>query len=333
MIMTTPQIIGLILGISAIGFYIVARNIVPKELLRLLNALAIDVALPMLIFTIFMVGFNPKESPGWWAMPIWSALFTGLTFVLVLVFNRFFSKEVRIESSVALFLNNPHFIPISVIVGVYGIRSPHLVNLFLFTVFTISFYFSVYSIFFKKSKLICGVSLPIKLEEEPVKEMVSKKSSIDLKKLINPVVKGTFLVVIIKLLGIAPYVPDVVVYITEQVGNITFPLLMIIVGGNIYLDMRKLGKIYFLHIIKFVIVKNIVFPAIILAILYVLRPSFGIALILMLQAASPPLSTVPSLVERQKGNADIANQLVVSSFFISVVSIPIMLYLLNQLYA
>lgn len=328
--LTSLQIIGLILGISAIGYYIVARDVVPMQLIRLLNLLATDVALPLFIFTVFMADFSSEGNKGWWLMPVWWILFTGLTFILVLLFSRFFSREVRIESSLALFLNNPHFIPISVIVGVYGIHSSHLVNLFLFTVFTISLYFSCYTIFFRRSKLLFDVQQNLHSGSQG---MGKAKEGFDFKKLFNPVVKATILVLIIKLAGFSAYVPDVVLSVTDQVGNMTFPLLMIIVGGSIYIDMKNLGKIYVFPIIKFIIVKNVFFPVLILMLLYVFRPSFDIALILLLEAASPPLSTVPSLVARQKGNAEIANQFVVSSFFASVVSIPVMLYLLNLLYA
>ncbi|SHJ54049.1 hypothetical protein SAMN02745691_02125 [Parasporobacterium paucivorans DSM 15970] len=331
-VLVSLEVILSILGLVAVGFFVIAKNIIPKELLRLLNALAIEVALPMFIFTAFMMNFDPEENPKWWVMPLLGVVFTGFMFILSAVCCRFMGRDIRIESAEGLFINNPHFIPISIIAGVYGINSPHLVNLFLFTVFTISIYFNMYRVFFKKSRLLCGVDGPPVENEEPQEGDMRQKAGLNWKKLINPVVKATFLAVIIKLLNVDSYIPDVVIGITSHIGDMTFPLVMIILGGELYIDIKKIGKIYLRNIIKFILLKNIVFPCIILIFLYLFHPSFDIAFILLLQAASPPLSTLPVLVGRQNGKKELANQFLVSSFFFSVVSIPLILILLNRLY-
>lgn len=325
-LLTSLEVIVSILGLVAVGVFVTARNIIPKDLLRLLNSLAIEVALPMFIFTTFMLNFDPNENPGWWMMPLWGVLFTAFIFILSVIISRFLNRDIRIEAAEGLFINNPHFIPISIIVGIYGINSPHLVSLFLFTVFSISIYFNVYAVFYKKSRLLCG------LERHPVKDDGQQNEKLNWNKLINSVVKATFLAVIIKLLHVDPYIPDVIVGITKLIGDMTFPLVMIILGGEVYLDIKKIKKVYIGSILKFLFLKNIIFPFIILVFLYWVRPSFEIAFILLLQAASPPLSTLPVLVGRQQGKKELANQFLVTSFFFSVVCIPLILMLLNKIY-
>ena len=60
------------------------------------------------------------------------------------------------------------------------------------------------------------------------------------------------------------------------------------------------------------------------------RWSYNVALILILSAAAPPLSTIPILVKRQNGNMQITNQFLVGSFLFSIISMPLMIMLLGM---
>ena len=106
------------------------------------------------------------------------------------------------------------------------------------------------------------------------------------------------------------------------------PLTMIILG--LYLDFKQRGKIYVKEITKFVLVKNIVFPLIFLAITVWFRPAYGIALLFILQAAVPPVTSTPILTERAGGNKSICNQFVFSSFIFSVITIPLIFWLFSR---
>jgi predicted permease len=110
------------------------------------------------------------------------------------------------------------------------------------------------------------------------------------------------------------------------------PLVMIVLGGYIYIDLKNAGKVYWSPLIKFIICKNIFFPLVMLVILFVIRPSFSVALILLIESAAPPLSTVPILIQREGGNMKIANQYIVSSFIASIATIPVMVALLGLMY-
>jgi predicted permease len=327
-ILTSLEAIAGLLGLGVVGFYIIAKNIVSRDLLRLLSSLAIEVALPLFVFTNLVTKFDPAISPGWWRMPIWWILFSVLMFILSVLFGRLFPKSVRRETALTLFIHNPTFVPLAIIIGMYGSDSPYLGSLFLFTMFTASFFFNIYGVFYKKSRVLLGV------EDAPEQDSGTQagKTGLDFKKLFNPVIKATALALFIKLSGLGVYVPGVILSVTKQIGDMTFPLVMIILGGNICLDMKNSGKIYVAQLIKFVAVKNFAFPLIMLAFLYFLRPPFEIALILLLEAASPPLSTVPVLIGRKSGNTEIANQYLVASFLLSVVFIPLMLSLLDRIY-
>jgi len=320
--------IVVLIGMRAIGFYIIAKNIVSTQLLKLMSSLAIEVAMPLFIFTNLMKNFDPGVYSGWWKLPLWWVFFAFVTLIMTVVSSFLFRKDFRRESRVALYLHNPTFVPLSIIIGVYGSSSPYVIDLILFTLFTSAFYFNFYKLFFRNIPVIGSGSVTA----ETVSPAAEHKPRLDWNKIFNPFIKATFLALFIKLTGLTEYVPAFVLSTTEQVGNIAFPLIMIILGGNVYIDMKSAGRIYVTEIIKYVALKNLLFPLVMLGIIYLLRPSYGVALVLLLQSASPPLSTVPVLIQRQGGHMGIGNQFLVVSFFLTIVTIPLMMILFNRIY-
>ena len=89
---------------------------------------------------------------------------------------------------------------------------------------------------------------------------------------------------------------------------------------------------YIQEVVKFVVIKNVVFPLIFLALLLLLRPDLTIALIVIIQAAVPPITAIPIFVERCAGNRQIASQFVVASFIFSIFSIPAVIYLFSRFF-
>jgi predicted permease len=210
-------------------------------------------------------------------------------------------KENRREFAMALFFQNGIFFPLAIFAGMFGNNSYLLVLLFIFTIFYPAFFFSTGQLFFGKK---------FNLKE-------------NWRKIVHPVLVTTTIAIILRMGGFEIYIPDFVKNIFTLLGGMTLPLIMIILGGNIYIDFKKTGKIQILEIIKFVSVKNIIFPIIFLGILIFLRPSFDIAIIIILQAAVPPITAVPLLTERYGGNRFIVNQFIISSFISSLITIPI----------
>ena len=316
-LLASAEAIFVLIGIGAVGFFVIAKKILPADTLRFLSTLAIEVALPLYVFTNLVDNFDPASAPGWWLLPLLWMLFAVVTFFLSVLFSKLFKKDNRREAAASLYLYNPVFVPLSILIGVYGNDSPYIADLFLFTMFAATFYFNFYPYFFR----------------DPGERLHFRKASIDWKKLFNPLIKATLLALIFTLTGLNRYIPGAIISVTRYIGALSFTLIMFILGGYIYIDMKNAGKIYFAEAIKYVAVKNFVFPLIALAAVWLLRPSFNIALILVLSAAAPPLSTIPILVQRQNGNTQLANQFLVGSFLFSILSIPLMVMLLNALYA
>jgi len=301
---TTFESVAVLLGIGLIGFLIIRKRIVPGNILGLLSPLALEIALPSLIFVNIIQNFSPSTSPDWWQLPLWWGFFTVLSAGLTFIFMFVSQKKTRREFAISLFYQNGIFFPLAILTGMFGDDSSYVIFLFLFALFYAAFFFSTYHFFFEHKE----------------------KKKLDLKKIIHPVLIATILAVVIRLGGAQYAIPDFIISIFALLGGMTIPLIMIILGGNIYIDFKKKGQSQVVEITKFVIIKNILFPIIFLGILALIKPSYHIALIILLQSAVPPVTTVPLVTERLGGDRSIVNQFIVGSFGSSLISIPIMIY-------
>jgi predicted permease len=309
---TTFESVAVLLGIGIIGFWIIKRRIIPSNVLSLLSPLALDIALPSLIFINVIQDFSPSDSPDWWLLPVWWGFFTIVAACLTGIFIFVSKKKTRREFAITLFYQNGIFFPLAVLASMFPDDSSYVVYLFLFTIFYPAFFFSTYRFFFDKKET----------------------TTLDWKKIIHPVLIATILAICIKLAGIYDDdIPYPIRQIFVLLGGMTLPLIMLILGGNIYMDFQKKGKLELMEITKFVIIKNIIYPLIFLGIILLIKPSYHIAIILLLQGAVPPLTAVPLVTERSGGNRSIVNQFIVASFIFSLVTIPIMVFLFGYFYS
>jgi len=312
---TTLQAVLALLGIGLLGFWIIGRRRVPSDTLAFLSSLAIDIALPLLVVANLISDFSPQEYPDWWHMPLWWLGFAIVSLALSLSASFLVKKEIRSEFTIGLFYQNGLFFPVLIIIGLFGEGNQYLVPLFLFTIFHPSVVFSTFTLFFGKR---------------------IQREKLNWRRIANPVLVATVVGLVIGLVSANEYVPEFLVTIVTMVGAIAAPLFMLILGGNIYNDLvykaddNKRSDIR--EVVKFVAIKNVVFPLIFLALLLWLRPNSTVALIVMLQAAVPPITAIPILVERCGGNQKIASKFVVASFIFSIFSIPASLYLFSRFF-
>ncbi len=311
----TFQAVAALLGIGVLGFWLIGRKKVPSTVLGILTSIAIDLALPFLILSNILTQFTPQAVPGWWHMPLWWIGFSIVTLALSLLTTLLVKQEFRGEFAISLFFQNGIFFPLIIITGIFGPNSPYLVLLFLFIFISPSMTFSTYAFFFRRR---------------------SKEPSLALNRIINPLLIMTIIGVILGLLNVKGYIPNFLLMILAMIGATAIPLFMLILGGNIYNDFmnRTAGapKIYTGEVIKFVIVKNLVFPMVLLGLLIWLKPDFPVALILILEAAVPPITAIPIFTERSGGNRAITNQFIVASFAASILTIPAIVYLFARVF-
>ena len=309
LIFSTFESVAVLLGLGFLGFWVISKRILLTDALSFLSILALDIALPSLVFVNIILGFRPEEFPGWWTLPIWWMGFTLFAAIFTGLFMFVSEKRTRREFAVTLFFQNGLFFPLAILTGMYGSESGYIVTLFFFMLLYPSLFFSTNHLFF-------GQQL----------------KKVDWAKILNRVLLATFLAGVIRLLGAHGWVPGFVVTGLKMVGNMTLPILMIILGGNIYIDFKNKGRLHFREITKFLIAKNILLPLVCLSLLAVIRPPYPIALIIVLQSAVPPITAVPIVVERAGGNRNIVNQFMFTSFVFSLATIPLTMYLFGRFF-
>ena len=305
----TFQSVLLLLGIGVFGFLIVQRKVVAENALGALSNLALDLALPCLVFVNIVSSFSPQEIPDWWVLPLWWVVFTGLAALLTGMFMFVSKKTTRREFAMSLFLHNGLFFTLAILTGMFGASSPYIVSLFLFMIFYPAFLFNIYPFFFGKNE-----------------------RKINWRRIFNIVFISTILALVIRFADIQTYVPSIVLTILTMLGAMTVPLLMLVIGGSLSLDFQRKGKIYSGEIAKFVLIKNLLFPLIFLGVLLIIRPSYQIALLLILQSAVPPVTALPIFTKRVGGNESIVNQFLLASFIGSLVSIPLIISLFTMFF-
>jgi len=330
--------VGVLLCLGLLGFCIIARRMMPGSVLGFLSPIVLEIALPSLIFVSIVKNFTLEKFPNWWTIPIWWILFTVAALALSILSALISKVETRKEFAISLFYQNGIFFPLAIISGLFGKDSLYLVILFLFISFHPALFFSTYRFFFKDNSALpqeTGDSEksgqprnPGASQEQDAKlnsdQPQSSGHSIDWKKIIHPVLLMTLIALAIRLFGVHDRVPEFLISGLSMLGAMALPLIMIILGGNIFVDFQKKGKFEILEIIKFIAVKNFLFPLVFLAILLIIRPSYPIALTIFLQSAVPPITAIPIVTERMGGNAAITNQFIVSSYIALLISIPVM---------
>ena len=303
----------ILLGIGIVGFWVARRNVIPENVLGFLTNLAVNIALPCLVFSSILVNFSPDEFPDWWQLPLWWFAYAAISLVLSLITSFISNKDTRSEFIINLFYQNGLFFPLIIIGGVFGQDAPYLPQLYIFIILHPVMFFSTYPFFFRRSS------------QQHQTETLWRR-------IVNPILVATVLAIAVQLAGVKEYLPDFIHSILETLAGMALPLIMIILGGSLYLDFKQKGTIYYKEIIKFLVIKNIVFPLALIGILLLWRPTYSLALLFFLQAAVPPVTATPILTARMGGNKAISTQFVLSSFIFSIVTVPATFILFTQFF-
>ncbi len=297
--LATFQSIATLLGLGFIGFIIIARRIVPQNISLVLSTLAIDIALPLLVFENIITQFNPEKQSNWWLFPLSWAGFMLAQLVLTRLSVRFSGTKFPRELGMALFYQNATFVPLAIITGLWGMDSSMLSYLFLFTLFNATLLFSTYHLFFNQ-----------------------QEQKINLRKIVNNVLLATIVALLLSLTHLQLWIPKFVVAVSRMVGNMALPLLMFVLGGSIYIDFKERGKLYWGEILRFFLLKNILFPFVFIGLLWIIKPAPELSWLIFIESAVPPIISVSIFTQMCGGNRQIANQYLVASFLGSLVSIP-----------
>ncbi len=156
---------------------------------------------------------------------------------------------------------------------------------------------------------------------------------IDWKKVfLNPGLLSTILASVLFVTGIR--FPAVVLEGVDMVGDMTFPLSMLIIGG-LLADIDLLSLFTDLKLYLFSAIKVLVLPLVLLGIFVAVgaAPSFTVALVCITMCAAPTASNTAVLAEVYGGNSALAAKLVGMTTLFSLVTMPAVLSFAERLLA
>lgn len=81
----TFQSVTALLAIGVLGFWVIKRHIIPENILQFLAVLAIDIALPSIVFANIITQFSSSSSVNWWQFPLWWLAFMAVAMTLTLI--------------------------------------------------------------------------------------------------------------------------------------------------------------------------------------------------------------------------------------------------------
>ncbi len=163
------------------------------------------------------------------------------------------------------------------------------------------------------------------------------KQTINVKKaILNPVLIGLFAGIIIKLLKINCGVPEEVIKYSNHFNNIVTPLSMTILGIKLadvkITSLFTSAKCYYVSLLKLV-----VFPSVIVAVLFVLRPISGgiidenVILGFFVAIAMPTAGLASTFADNYSGDTKNAVVFTLGTTLLSIGTIPVLYWILNSI--
>lgn len=311
---TTSLAIIEIFILGLLGFFLIKRKILSYEGLDGISRLVIEVTLPLFIFSKFIKEFRFSLYPNWWIFPILSIVLTLVGFAIA----SFFIWTTRNPNEKRQFLSlvgfqNSGYLPLPLIAALLPSVEANQMFIYLF-LFLVGFNLLMWSF---------GVYLLT----------YQKNRRFEFASLFSPPVVATLVGLLFVSLGLENSIPNFIFRPLQMVGDSTLPLAMFVVGANLAeLEFDK--KINLRALFFIVLTKLIIMPLVILLILINIktRIAYLVALLLLMQAAMPPATSLSVIIRHYKKDDYLINPAIFIGHIISIFTIPILLSLFFFLY-
>jgi len=311
---TTGLAIVEIFILGLLGFFLVKRKILSLEGLDGISRLVIEVALPLFIFCQFIKEFSFSLYPNWWLFPMLSIALTVLGFAL----GGFFVWAVKGSEERRQFLSlvgfqNSGYLPLPLVAALLPAKEASQMFIYIF-LFLVGFNLLIWS---------AGVYL-LTYHEDRRFEFLS---------LFSPPVVATIAGLVFVSLGWGNSIPNFIFRPLKMVGDSALPLAMFVVGAS--LAELEFGKKINKAALAFVcLTKLIIMPLIIMLILINLKSRIPqlVALLLLIQAAMPPATSLSVIIRHYKKEDYLINPAIFIGHIVSIFTIPVFLSLFLSFY-
>ncbi|MFW5790800.1 MAG: AEC family transporter [Bacillota bacterium] len=298
------QILALFL-ILFFGFYLRSKNVITRKYQQFLFDLLIDYILPFLIISAMTVKINSE------LIDNAKILFICWTFVYLIlmisanIFKRFIKANDRQKRTFEFLIifSNVGYMGLPIIGSIYSETGIFYGSLGMIPFNIVIWTYGIYLLSSGK-----------------------KENSDRLQNIINNGVIAIGIGFLLFITGIE--LPGPIFEAVEMIGDMTFPLSMLIIGSSLYgIDIKRVilkPKLIFLSLLRLLII-----PVILLLTLNFLPIPDILVGIIVIQAAMPIAANSVIFAARYQGDYQLASEAVFITTLFGIISIPIIIWLIN----
>lgn len=294
------------------GYWLTRKAVVAESLLKGMSRLIVDVLLPCFIFVKFVGSFDFSAFPRWWIFPLLSCAVMGAGVAISKLFfaiDRRFKEHQREFISLVAFQNSGYLPLILVALLLSGEAQERM--FISIVLFLLGFNLVIWS---------AGVFFLTK-EKDKQKERGT---------LFNPPVAAILVSLLLIVTGLHRFIPVFVMRSAKMFGDCVLPLAMFVVGGNLALvPMRTRENAH--SIAGVVLAKLFIMPLIFFGVIALVRPSYEIAFLLLLQAMAPSATSLSLIIRNYDTQDNIISMGIFWTHLVSMVTIPLFLVLVSLL--
>lgn len=305
--MDYTQIINAILILTLIifiGFVIAKLNIITDEGATAISGLIMKVTFPLLIFISMQKSFSVElfqNSMGLILISINVYIVLIVIVTLLGKYSKLQDNKLKIMQFLVIF-GNVSFMGFPVVSAIYKEEG--------------IFYASCFNMIYNFLMFSYGIMI-----------LNRNSSKLSLKKLINPGLVATVIGFIFFLTSYK--LPYIIYRPLEWIGDMTIPLALLIVGNC--LARIKIRSLLNERIVWFYVLERlIVFPLILLIILKMIGLTSYLLVIPVVIIATPAPLTAGVFAKTYGGDELLANKCIVLSNFLSIITLPIIIFLISK---
>jgi len=296
------------------GFFLSRFDWISEEGFDDVSKIVIYFTLPALIFSNFLGSSQLGDIRAWWVYPLGMASLIGFGVILGLVVSYFLEWPERRQFGALLGFPNTGYLPLALAAALVGqvdqARAFQLI--FLFTLGMVPNLWST------------GIAL---ISGKMVNAWQFVKNTFS-----SPPFIAILISIGMVILGWEGYVPDLAIDTASYAGDITVPLIMIVLGGMLA-RVDGEARSYPLAISMLVLIKLVIYPLVALGGIFFFRPPELLAFVLLVEAATPPATNLVVVGSHYGTDVDLLNQGLVYSYLASMITIPVFVSLLRLIYS
>ncbi|MCD6580080.1 AEC family transporter [bacterium] len=292
-------------SIMFVGF-IIFRYFISKKYLSVLSKLFVEFLIPALILNKFILHFNMTLLKDYWYIPLFTLFVLFLSYIMSLFLRKAMKIKFLSEFTAMLTFTNAGYLVLPIILEIFRDTSKNDAIIFNF-MYTLLVSFLLWSL---------GVYL-----------ITGKNKKIDIRSLPTPFII-TILAIILAVINTKKIIPPFVFKSLNILGLIGVYGIMLVLGGILSQIPFNKTKVYGKETLRFVIIKNFLYPLIFLGILHFIHLNSVLKAVLFMVTITPPATNLAIISERypiNKRGHDYIYSSIFWSYVTSIISIPIFL--------